>query len=240
MSTRRLTSKILITCAFPLLGCGGTAGARPHDMTEHQHEQAASKEEAAASAHTEEYKPAATETKENCSPAKRICWKYTENPTKEHAEEAAKHRQAAADHRAAAQALRDAEAKACAGIPDEDRDMSPFSHREDISEVKPHMEEVRTGKATAKKQTGAEVTFRAVPGMTVEWLQRIVDCHIARGAAVGGSMPEMSYCPLMPKEVTAKVTSTGNGFLVVVTSQNPESAKAIFERANALAGKQEK
>lgn len=231
------TLAILTACTFPTTGCGGTAGAHPHDMTEAQHEQAAAKEESAAAGHTEQYKPEASEKKESCTPAKRICWSSLENPTEEHAKDAEKHRKAAADHRAAAQALRDAEAKSCAGIPDDDRDLSPFAHREDISDVKPHPAEVHPGKKMGEKTIGADVTFRAVPGMTVEWLQRIVDCHIARAAAVGNAMPEMSYCPLMPKDVTAKVTSTGSGFTVAVTSTNPDSAKEILKRANALVAK---
>lgn len=220
-----------------ICGCGGTtAGAQPHDMSQAQHEAMASKEESTAAGHAEEYKPAASETKEECSPAKRICWTSTTNPTEPHKEDAEKHRKMAADHRAAAQALRDAEAKACSGIPDDDRDTSPFNHREDISEVKEHVIDVHVGKGTEKKTTGADIVFRAVPGMTAEWLQRIVDCHLARASAVGHDMPEMSYCPLVLKNVTAKVTSTGSGFAVAVTSDNADTVKEILRRANALAG----
>lgn len=230
------TLAVLTAGAFQITGCGGTAGAQPHDMTAAQHEAMASKEESSAAGHTEKYEPTAEEKKESCTPAKRVCWASVENPTAEHAKDAADHRKAAADHRAAAQALRDAEAKSCAGIPDDDRDLSPFYHREDISDVKPHMAEMRPGKKVGQKTIGAEITFRAVPGMTVEWLQRIVDCHIARAASVG-AMPDMAYCPLMPKDVVAKVSSTGNGFTVTVTSENAESAAEIVKRANALVAK---
>lgn len=234
LSTSRAT--LLIACTLPLFGCGGTSGARPHDMSEAQHEQAASKEESAAQAHEEQYKPEAKEAKPACTPADRICWSSMENPTAEHQHDADMHRKAAADHRAAAQALRDAEAKSCAGIPDEDRDMSPFSHREDIASVSEHVVESQVGKIKGKKTTGADVVFRAVPGMTAEWLQRIVDCHIARASAVGNEMPEMTYCPLVLKNVSAKVTSTGTGFDVAVTSDDPDTAKEIVRRAKALVG----
>ena len=78
------------------------------------------------------------------------------------------------------------------------------------------------------KTNGADIVFRAVPGMTPEWLQRIVDCHLARAAAVGHDMPEMSYCALMLKNVTGQVTSTGNGFAVAVTSQDPDRCRRSF------------
>lgn len=41
----------------------------------------------------------------------------------------------AADHCAAFQSLRDAEARACGGIPDNERDMSPFDRREELASV---------------------------------------------------------------------------------------------------------
>ena len=46
-------------------------------------------------------------------------------------------------------------------------------------------ETVKSGKSSTQKDVGATVVFRAVPGMTAEWLQRVVDCHLARAAAVG-------------------------------------------------------
>ena len=231
----RTRVSLLFTCILAVSGCGGTtAGAQPHDMSQAQHEAMASQEESTAAAHSEQYNPSATEQKEECTPTKRACWTSITNPTDQHKEDAEKHKKMAADHRAAAQALRDAETQACAGLPDEDRDMSPFDHREDIAEVKEHVDDVRVGRSTQKKTTGADIVFRAVPGLTAEWLQRVVDCHIARASAVGNAMPEMSYCPLMLKKVKATVTSTGSGFAVAVTSDDTETVKEIIKRANAL------
>ena len=227
---------LLFACILPVSACGGTtAGAQPHDMSQAQHEQMAKQEESTAAKHEEQYNPAATEQKEECTAAKRVCWTSITNPTEQHKEDAEKHKKMAADHRAGAQALAGAEAQSCAGLPDEDRDMSPFYHREDIAEVKEHVDEVRVGtRNKEKKTTGADIVFRAVPGLTAEWLQRIVDCHLARASAVGHEMPEMSYCPLVLKNVKATVTSTGTGFSVAVTSEDPNTAKEIVKRANAL------
>jgi hypothetical protein len=88
------------------------------------------------------------------------------------------------------------------------------------------------------KTTGSDIVFRAAPGMTAEWLQRIVDCHVARASAVGHEMPEMSYCPLELRSVMAKVTSTGDGFAIAVTSSDPETIKEIARRSDALVAKQ--
>jgi hypothetical protein len=227
-----------IVVLLGLAGCASTPGAQPQDMSKAQHEQAAAQHEQAAGPHAASYDPNAKETKERC--ARGGCWTLETNPTAEHKAEAEKHRKMAADHRAAAQALRDAEARSCSGISDTDRDLSPFEHREEITGVTPSSA-AGPKSVTPKQQTpklqGAVVTFRAVPGMTAEWLQRVVDCHVARNASMGFDMPEMSFCPLAVKGARAKVASTGNGFAVTVESDDPAAAQEILRRAQALVGK---
>jgi hypothetical protein len=57
--------------------------------------------------------------------------------------------------------------------------------------------------------------------MTTEWLQRSVDCQLARNAALGHVVPEMPDCPLIPNGVEAHVRSVGNGFAVEIKSNDP-------------------
>jgi hypothetical protein len=139
----------------------------------------------------------------------------------------------AADHRAASQALRDAEAQACVGLPDMDRDMSPFEHCADIASVAP-LVAAGSGKASTSRMVGVTIVFRALPGMTAPWLQRVVDCHLARNAALGHEVPEMPYCPLVPKDVSAQVSETNAGFAVAVRSNDTGSARKILRRSQAL------
>ncbi len=220
-------------CAVPLMalfaavGCASTPGARPEEMSAAGHEQAARQHAAQA---------AAVEAGCNNTNAA-ICWTSVGHPTPETRQRAEEHRRMAADHRAASQALRDAEANACVGVPERDRDESPFLHREDIENVASIYVPV-SAKTGGQRLVGATVTFRAVPGMTAEWLQRIVDCHMARNAAMGYEMPEMSECPLMIKGATATVTSTGAGFAVSIRSSDIDAANAIRQRAQALAPRQ--
>ena len=164
------SASLSVIILFLALGCRSTPGAQPHDMSAAQHEATAARLDAEAAR-----------------------WTSAENPTEESRREATRHRQMAADHRAASQALRDAEARACAGLREADRDMSPFAHREDIANVEPLTEPVPFGRGTNIRQTvGTVVTFRAVLGMTAEWLQRVVDCHIARAASGDGVSPSRS------------------------------------------------
>ena len=81
---------------------------------------------------------------------------------------------------------------------------------------------------------GATITFRAVRGLTREWLQRLVDCHLARNAALGHDVPEMPECPLVPPGVTARVSSVGAGFAVEVRADTDEGAVEVLRRARSL------
>jgi hypothetical protein len=151
------------------------------------------------------------------------CWTPASDTNRQ---EATEHLRLAQEHRAASQALRDAEARACAGLSQNDRDVSPFAHVEDIVRVEPigpgaHVE-------------GARVFFGFVPGLSRPRFQQIVDCHVARADAVGHDMPEESFCPLVPPNVKALVRDASDGFVVDVTSDEPGAAREVLRRAQAL------
>lgn len=215
--------------------CATSSGTKPHDMSTAEHESAASQEQQAAEMHGAQYSPDAKAQTQSCDPRMRACWTSTSNPTAQHKSDSADHEKLAAEHRAAAQALRDAEASACSGIEEQDRVTTPFYHREDIAQVTPAERQVSgLGHVNTSVPAGGRAVFRAVPGMTAEWLQRMVSCHIARASAVGHSMPEMNYCPLVLKNVRATVTSTGDGFAIDVTSEDAGTAAEIWRRMQAL------
>lgn len=237
-TTKRIWCAPLLSVA--LTACATTPGAKPHDMSAIQHESEATKEAAAADAHATQFDPAAKDERTRCTSGSRVsdtggaCWTSTTNPTAEHTRAADEHRKHAADHRAASAALRDAESRACGGISADDRDASPFDHFEDVSSVAPLYEDAGNSKQPSRRAAGAVVTFRAVPGMTAEWMQRLVDCHLARNAALGHVVPEMPDCPLVPNHVGAVVTSTGAGFAVTIRSSDADVAKEVLARAQRL------
>lgn len=222
---------IFVSLTLALFGCASSEGTEPHDMSAAQHEQAAGGEETAAAEHGAQYDPAAGQQVKRCK--KTVCWTSDTNPTEEHRQKAQEHRELAAKHQGAADALRTAEAQACVGIDEENREISPFARSEDIVSVSETERVEQQGKTTREMPSGGRAVFRAVPGLTAEWLQRLVDCHRARAAAMGFTMQGMEYCPLMLKDVTAKVTSTGDGFAVDVTSNDPEVAGEVLRRMQA-------
>lgn len=162
------------------------------------------------------------------------CWTSETNPTAEHLKEAEAHRKMAADHRAAMMVLRDAEVKSCSGISDADRDESPFSHRADIVTVTQLETPSPNPKTSTKLVSGASVTVRAVAGLTKEYLQSMVNCHLARNASMGFAMPEMAWCPLAAKGATANVESTNGSFRVDIKGDNEQTGLEIWKRAHAL------
>lgn len=193
-----------------------------------------------AELHGAQYDPNASKEVRGCTSNARVsraggaCWTSASNPTQDHLDEAKKHGKMAADHRAASQALRDAEVRSCVGISDSDRDTSPFEHREDVASVEPLVVGTGGARGQTPRTEGATITFRAVPGMTAQWLQRVVDCHLARNAAVGQDAPEMTSCPLALKGASARVTGTDTGFAVAVRSDDSSTAQEILRRARAL------
>lgn len=231
-------------------------------MTASQHQAAAQSEEHAAASHQGQYDPSAktrpagptgpsmgaysaciSYENSNCY----VRWQSEANPTDRHRKQAEQHKRLAEGHRAASKALVEAEQRFCSGIPEADRDMSPFAHGEDVIAVQglkkldatyPHEGGVteiqiqQAGKMSPGSLRGARVTFQAVPGMSGEWLQRVVDCHLARNAVIGGA--DMPFCPLAVLHATATVTSTGNGFAVDIMSDDADSVREIIRRASAL------
>jgi len=229
----------LLTLVGVCSGCASSQGTKPHDMSTTQHETAAAQESSASNLHSAQYAPDATAQVEPCdvgSEALRggACWSSTINPTEQLRADAQKHERLARQHRAAAQALRDVENTVCSGLSENDRVTSPFFHREDISSVSQAEVSVSDGLESHQQFAGGRAVFRAVPGMTAEWLQRLVNCHLARAASVGFDMPEMSYCPLVLKSTSATASSAGDGFAIAVTSEDPSTAAEIWRRMQAL------
>lgn len=228
--------------SLSLLACASSDGTRPHDQAAAEHDAAAAREELLANEHAAHYDPSAVRERPICSRllarkaavGSDVCWGSVTNPTEVHQTQADERRRMAAEHRAASDALRAAEASACGGLSDDERDTSPFAHPDDIASVAPLAARKEGKKPWLMGPRGAVVTFVAVPGMTAEWLQRVVDCHIARNSVLGHVDPTMPDCPLVPRGVTASVTSTGSGFAVAIRSDDPEVAKEILRRARAL------
>lgn len=224
MKTRSIE---VLAVAILGLGCA-SAGTHPHDMSAAGHEAAARTEhERAEQASARALRGCpGYDSAEACHPG----WTGFQSPTKRHLEEARTSRRLAEKHRASSNALRDAEARACQSIPDAERDTSPFFHVEDIVSIE-HIP-VDVGQNVL---SGRRVVFRALPGMTKEWLQRLMDCHVARNAAFGyGHGHDLAYCPLAVKAVTARVTDHPLGWSIDLRPDSQEAAHELRRKVAVL------
>jgi hypothetical protein len=128
--------------------------------------------------------------------------------------------------RPAAQPLDEATRRACAGLSDFDRDVSPFAHRSDIAKV----ERLDAG----ERGSGARVFFHPVPGLSAGDLSRIVGCHVAQAEELDHRVRDESFCPLNLPGVRAMVRAAPSGYVVEVTSTDASVAAEVLRRAREL------
>jgi len=235
-----MSDRLIVTFALACstLACA-SSGTRPHDMSTTAHAAAAREEDDDAAQHESQSHATAGGYSECSSPDTGAplavaCWTDGADASATHVASMQEHRRLAAAHRAAAEALVQAETRACVGLTEDDRDVSPFEHRQDIANVTELTEEVHLGHQVSRHAVGATITFRAVRGLTQEWLQRLVDCHLARNSALGHDVPEMADCPLVPRGVTAHVSPLDAGFAVEVRADSDEGAAEVLRRAQSL------
>ena len=218
--------KPMSVVAFAIAGCA--SGRVPHQASAAEHDAAAKDNAALAAAHER-----AAEDAPPCADIPdiyEICW--TRSDTEQaHRDLAERHRRLAAAHSAEADALREAEARACVGVAEEDRDISPFLRSDDILRV----EMLDAGAAEDESTIPVvRVTFGKVPGLDNENLERLIGCHLARNAALGHDVPEMEYCPLVPHGAQARVAADG-GDLTVTIAAGESSVGEVRRRAQRLA-----
>jgi hypothetical protein len=229
MNAAQLAPWLAVLALIPCTSCASTTVPGAAHLSAAQQDSAARTDDREAVAYAARFDPNAVSFREHCTPGGAgrrgdslgECWESRINPTDSELDEARAHQRAAAEHRAASQALRTAEARACAGLSEYDRDVSPFAHRGDILRV-------------TQLPKGALVVFRPVTTMTAASLQKIVDCHLARNDALGHQVPWMLYCPLVPRGVSATVTPQPDGLSVLIETPDADAAREVKYRVGAL------
>jgi len=137
----------------------------------------------------------------------------------------------AAAHLAAAKGLRRAERIACLEVPDVQRDAGPLARKDEITGVEALQERPNT--KAAPRPVGVAGYLRATPGMTEQWIGRVIECHLAHRAVVGTRVAEQA-CPLSAEEARIDVSSTDTGFRVSITSKDVTVARSLIDGCHAL------
>jgi hypothetical protein len=130
----------------------------------------------------------------------------------------------------AANSLREAERSACVEVPEADRDGGPFMRRDRIA----YVEEVndRLYPKQMAQTFGIAVYVRATPGLTEQWLGRVIKCHQAHAAVAGAS--DDTTDPLIGADSRIKIDPTPEGFRVAITSPDLATARALVAKGHAL------
>jgi hypothetical protein len=156
------------------------------------------------------------------------CWSAEQSTADRHHAEAARLRADARVHRARARELLEAERASCATLPAEEMDHTPFAHREDITWVGAELD--------GTKVRGARIRFRAVEGLSADWLRTAIACHQARAAALGYDAGYMGYDPTAVAGAEVEVVAGDDGIVVIVRATDDAAALAVYGRAEALVG----
>ncbi|MGD0674906.1 MAG: hypothetical protein ABSC94_05770 [Polyangiaceae bacterium] len=135
------------------------------------------------------------------------------------------------DHRTEARRLRSIEQAACADVPEADRDEGPLSPRTHIVALELLRE--RPYPKEMLQLAGVAMYLRAAPGQTEQWLDRVLECHLAHHAVVGARMPNRAS-PLFVDDVRIALSSTGDGFRIAITTHDEAAAREVVQRAKSL------
>lgn len=122
-------------------------------------------------------------------------------------------------------------ANVCAGIPDAQARTSLTDLRADVDVVEAARETSMT-KPFLSRSVGADIHVRATPGMTAQWLARLVECHMA--TELVGAACTSSECPLGLARVTISVSPTATGFTLAIRSNDPDVAREVARRSELL------
>jgi hypothetical protein len=135
------------------------------------------------------------------------------------------------EHLAVAQQLREAERAACAEVPDAERDAGPFARRDRIVAIEPL--KARPYAKSMLQPSGIAVYIRASPGLTEQWLDRVLECHMARHAVIGSKIPDRDS-PLFVDDARVALSSYGDGFRIAITTRDIAAAREVIERGRTL------
>lgn len=121
----------------------------------------------------------------------------------------------------------------CAGLGADDTVAQLYSPGK-ITKIEPIQRTELLARAIQRKYVvGANMYVPAEPGMTPEYLERVLTCHAVSGA---GAHPNDPLHTLGVADVD--VESAGPTLRVAITGVNRAAGKEIFQRARALHGQQ--
>lgn len=149
------------------------------------------------------------------------CFDVTEEAGNHARFEAHRERAEAARDRKIAANLAEAELHSCKGIPEREREHSPFAHRSAIASVTP-------------QPHGVAIAFKPVNGLSAAWMERAIQCHQARFAALGNPIDYLPGDPTLVPGAHVSVTAEGKVLTVLIETPDADGSALALQRAQEL------
>jgi hypothetical protein len=200
----------------------GACGPRVPTASVEEHRRLAYMAEELGIAHEALYDPSHTVP---TIPCMELCFNPWTNPTDVHHNTAKRLWRLAKRHRRASRNLRVAEERACAGVPEHERDIDPFVDCANIMAIE-----------WPQQQGDPFVVELAVPLGMVDEFRTSRACLVARNEARGHAFPEPDECPLLVCGVQADIVAIHEAGVRVELHGGDARARAqLRDRLTALA-----
>jgi hypothetical protein len=125
-------------------------------------------------------------------------------------------------------------ASACAGVPDVERDHPSMLQRPELEGVRESMGEQRYIKFSRQELRGAELLVRPTPGVSRQWIARVIRCHVAYSDLPGAAAPRIMPDPLLVDEANVTFDETETAFVIRIQGTNKTEGEEILARAQRL------
>jgi hypothetical protein len=125
-------------------------------------------------------------------------------------------------------------ASACAGVPDVERDHPSMLQPPELEGVRQSLGEQRYIKFTRQELRGAELLVRPTPGVSRQWIARVIRCHVAYHELPGTNAPQALDEPLFVDDAQVTFDETDTSFVIRIQGSNRAEGEEILARAQRL------
>ena len=122
---------------------------------------------------------------------------------------------------------------ACHEVPDAESSLAVLVSPDDILRVDELKARDHADDPTVPAGEGARITIAAQPFVNSAWLQRAIDCHLARNA-VAHRPANASRSPLDVEGTTITVSAEPGSLTINIATNDHQAAREVLTRARAL------
>jgi hypothetical protein len=126
-----------------------------------------------------------------------------------------------------------AEPAVCDAVPEAETHLAVLFSPQNVLSVEA-LDGERQGDPTVPPGVGARIVVASRAFVTADWLQHVIDCHLAARAAAGPKA-HATQLPMDVEGAQAHVTRSRGSLTVDVTGRDARGAREILSRARAIA-----